>query len=106
MKNFQSLATVVCALICAGLLTACASHHHAKKSTTKPAATCTAKAPAACSDTNACTMKLTKPIVLTPAPVAPPTKEERLASLLQLYMTDKITPQEYHLQRADIIAQP
>jgi len=106
MKNFQSLAILVCALVCAGLLTACASHHHAKKAPAKPGATCMAKAATACTDTNTCPMKAAKPVAPAPAPVPPPTKEERLASLLRLYLADKITPQEYHLQRADIIAQP
>jgi hypothetical protein len=36
----------------------------------------------------------------------PNSKELRLANLLQLYKADKITPQEYHLQRAKIIAEP
>ncbi|HEY9175205.1 MAG TPA: hypothetical protein VI136_23205, partial [Verrucomicrobiae bacterium] len=33
-------------------------------------------------------------------------KEARLAELLQLYKADKITPREYHIERAKIIAGP
>ncbi len=46
------------------------------------------------------------------APMAAPpsslsgSKEARLAELLELYRADKITPQEYHTQRAKIIAEP
>jgi hypothetical protein len=44
-------------------------------------------------------------------PVAPPsslpaTKEARLAQLLQQYKADQITPEQYHLERAKIIAEP
>ena len=34
------------------------------------------------------------------------TKEARLATLLQQYKTDQITPEQYHKQRAAIIAEP
>jgi len=33
-------------------------------------------------------------------------KQQRLAELLQLYKSDKITPAEYHQQRAKIVAEP
>jgi hypothetical protein len=33
-------------------------------------------------------------------------KEQRLAELLQLYKSDRITPAEYHQQRAKILAEP
>ncbi|MCL5095927.1 MAG: hypothetical protein M1608_00025 [Candidatus Omnitrophica bacterium] len=33
-------------------------------------------------------------------------KEKRLADLLELYKADKITPHEYHQQRAKILAEP
>jgi hypothetical protein len=33
-------------------------------------------------------------------------KETRLAELLQRYKADQITPQEYHTQRAAILAEP
>jgi hypothetical protein len=33
-------------------------------------------------------------------------KERRLDDLLRLYKADQITPQEYHVQRAKIIAEP
>jgi hypothetical protein len=49
-------------------------------------------------------MKKTAP---TEPVVAPPTdKEHRLADLLRRYEADEITPYEYHLQRAKIIAEP
>jgi len=40
-----------------------------------------------------------------PAP-APGSKEDRLSELLDLYKADKISPAEYHDQRAKIIAEP
>jgi hypothetical protein len=40
-----------------------------------------------------------------PAALAPGSKEQRLAELLQLYKADKITPVEYHEQRAKILAE-
>ena len=36
----------------------------------------------------------------------PGSKEQRLADLLQLYKTDKISPSEYHQQRAKIVSEP
>jgi hypothetical protein len=56
-----------------------------------------------------------KPVVVQPvatnieaAPASPlsGSKQERLAALLQLYKADTITPQQYHTQRAAIIAEP
>jgi hypothetical protein len=49
--------------------------------------------------------------IVAPAPAPIPTmlsgsKEQQLADLLQLYKSDKITPAEYHAQRAKILAQP
>ncbi len=42
-----------------------------------------------------------------PAPEpGPASKQARLATLLQLYKADSITPQQYHTQRAKIIAEP
>ena len=43
-----------------------------------------------------------------PAPPSPlsVSKEQRLQELLQLYRADKITPEEYHVQRAKILAEP
>jgi len=40
-----------------------------------------------------------------PAPT-PGSKEDRLSELLDLYKADKISPAEYHDQRAKIIAEP
>ena len=47
------------------------------------------------------------PVVLEPAPTLPisGSKSERLASLLQQYKTDQITPQQYHEERAKILAE-
>jgi hypothetical protein len=42
----------------------------------------------------------------TPRPLATGSKERRLDDLLRLYKADQITPQEYHVQRAKIIAEP
>ena len=42
----------------------------------------------------------------TPAVMVAGSKEQRLYDLLQLYKADKITPTEYHSQRAKIIAEP
>lgn len=44
-----------------------------------------------------------------PAPepeAGPKTKQERLSALLLLYRADKLTPQEYHEQRAKLLAEP
>jgi hypothetical protein len=58
------------------------------------------------------------PVVPSARPSAPPpeavkapatgsaTKEARLAELLQKYKADQITPHEYHMQRAKILAEP
>ncbi|MBI2949507.1 MAG: hypothetical protein HYY23_17865 [Verrucomicrobia bacterium] len=48
-----------------------------------------------------------------PAPTPPPaetqagpaTKQERLQALLLLYRADRLTPQEYHEQRAKLLAE-
>jgi hypothetical protein len=48
----------------------------------------------------------------TPVPVMPvtlpadATKEQRLAELLRRYRGDEITPEDYHKQRAAILAEP
>ena len=86
MKIFTTLANLCAVLICASLLTSCACcHKHAKKAPAAPVAA--APAPA-------------------PAPAGPPTKEQRLAELLVKYQTDQVTPEEYHTQRAAILAEP
>lgn len=49
------------------------------------------------------------PAFATPAVAAAPvanSKDAKLADLLQQYKADKITPTEYHLQRAKIISEP
>lgn len=50
------------------------------------------------------------PEIATPAapeqPAGPKTKQQRLMDLLELYKADKITPAEYHAQRAKILAEP
>ena len=51
------------------------------------------------------------PAAPAPTPVTPPasplsgSKEQRLATLLQQYKSDQITPQQYHEQRAKILAE-
>ncbi len=42
----------------------------------------------------------------TPQVQAPSTKEQKLADLLRKYKNDEITPQQYHTERARIIAEP
>jgi hypothetical protein len=37
---------------------------------------------------------------------APPTKEQKLADLLRRYQADEITPYQYHMERARIVAEP
>jgi hypothetical protein len=44
--------------------------------------------------------------MLAPALPIPLSKEERLSQLLAHYKADQITPQEYHTQRAAILAEP
>ena len=39
-------------------------------------------------------------------PVPLTTKEQKLAELLRRYKADEITPHEYHLGRAQILAEP
>jgi hypothetical protein len=46
------------------------------------------------------------PPLEAPPPVVSAYKEQRLQELLQLYKEDKITPDEYHTQRAKILAGP
>lgn len=45
-------------------------------------------------------------VVDPPASAAPSSKAQRLDELLRLYRTDKITPADYHQQRAKILAEP
>lgn len=45
------------------------------------------------------------PVPVPPSAI-PSSKEERLAELLTKYKADEITPQEYHLTRAKILAEP
>jgi hypothetical protein len=48
----------------------------------------------------------------TAAPAAPDTaggpktKQQRLMDLLELYKADKLTPAQYHAERAKILAEP
>jgi hypothetical protein len=46
-----------------------------------------------------------KPIAAPPLPISA-SKQDRLAALLQKYQADQITPDEYHSQRAAILAEP
>lgn len=55
--------------------------------------------------------KQQQPTVSLPPLAAPATglsaaKQQKLDQLLQLYRSDQITPQEYHEQRAKILAEP
>jgi hypothetical protein len=46
------------------------------------------------------------PVSAAPTVTAGASKEQRLNELLQLYKADRITPYEYHTQRAKIISEP
>jgi len=46
-----------------------------------------------------------KPIVAPPVPISA-TKQARLQALLVKYQNDQITPEQYHTQRAQILAEP
>lgn len=46
------------------------------------------------------------PIIVPPITPIPGSKEQRLNELLRLYKSDKITPADYHEQRAKILAEP
>lgn len=46
-----------------------------------------------------------KPIAPPPLPISA-SKADRLAALLRKYQADQVTPQEYHQQRAAILAEP
>ena len=46
-----------------------------------------------------------KPIVAPALPITA-SKEDRLAALLMKYKADQISPEEYHTQRAAILAEP
>ncbi len=52
------------------------------------------------------TMASGNPAPVPPAAMIPGSKEQRLYDLLQLYKADKITPIEYHEQRAKIVNEP
>jgi hypothetical protein len=57
-------------------------------------------------------LEMTKVSEKTPAPVMPPptaaelSREQKLNDLLQLYKSDKISPSEYHQERAKILGLP
>ena len=46
-----------------------------------------------------------KPIVAPPLPISP-AKEAQLLGLLERYKADEITPEQYHTERAKILAEP
>jgi hypothetical protein len=46
------------------------------------------------------------PPVLPPPSPLPASKQQRLDDLLQAYRMDRISPQQYHTQRAKILAEP
>jgi len=46
-----------------------------------------------------------KPIVAPPLPISP-AKEAQLQGLLEKYKADQITPEQYHTERAKILAEP
>jgi hypothetical protein len=46
------------------------------------------------------------PALQGPTPAVTADKQTRLAELLRKYRADQITPEEYHVQRAKILAEP
>jgi hypothetical protein len=48
----------------------------------------------------------TTPAPAPAQPTGPRTKQQKLMDLLELYKADKLTPAEYHSQRAKILAEP
>jgi hypothetical protein len=46
------------------------------------------------------------PPLQAPPPAVPAAKQQRLDDLLAKYRADQITPEEYHQQRAGILAEP
>jgi hypothetical protein len=49
---------------------------------------------------------LSFPPLLSPPSAVPAAKEQRLQELLRKYRADQVTPEEYHQQRAKILAEP
>jgi hypothetical protein len=45
-------------------------------------------------------------LMAAPPPAVSASKEERLQGLLQLYKADKLSPEQYHTERAKILAEP
>lgn len=72
-----------------------------------PAAQVAAPAPIVLSNGNSLSVqqaaRVDEPLAV-PAPPISMTKEQKLAQLLQLYQADKISPEQYHQQRAAIVA--
>ena len=71
----------------------------------KPVVTVTSPAPAP-APTSVVAQPVPAKVEPAIAPALPASKTERLAVLLQQYKADQITPQQYHAQRAAIIAEP
>jgi hypothetical protein len=46
------------------------------------------------------------PPLQPPPPAVPASKQQRLDDLLAKYRADQITPEQYHQQRATILAEP
>jgi hypothetical protein len=79
----------------------------------KPAKSSTSKAPPAANSATTAAQpgSPTRPAeIASPTapeqPAGPKTKQQRLMDLLDLYKADKITPAEYHAQRAKILSEP
>jgi len=69
----------------------------------KPGVPVFAPVPAPTTTSVVASQPLTEPAI---APAFSGSKQNRLAALLQQYKADQITPQQYHTQRAAIIAEP
>lgn len=68
-----------------------------------PAAPAVAPAPAPAATSAVASPVKPEPVV---APAFTGSKQDRLTALLQQYKADQITPQQYHTQRAAIVAEP
>jgi hypothetical protein len=78
----------------------------------KPVTTAKEKKPEVKKKPGTASVQKTEAAETTPAapiaeiPAGPKTKQQRLAELLDNYNADKITPQQYHEERAKIVAEP
>jgi hypothetical protein len=78
----------------------------AKKETPGAMAPAPAVAPAPAMAKTPAEPTLSLPPLMGPSSPLPPAKQQKLDELLNLYRADRITPEQYHDQRAKILAEP